>query len=85
MRAMNESTVCHLLVGPCPECHEGRLRAVHDGEVTNFLCPACGSCWHAELDWVARVDPETCPGCSSRSLCEAARRPYGAVPVTCPS
>ncbi len=66
------------LVGPCPECGNGCLEPVSDGERMNFLCPKCGSCWHAELDWVHRVNPETCPGCSWQPSCLAARRPYGA-------
>lgn len=67
-------------IGPCPECGHG-LRVVTDGETTNLLCPTCGVCWHDELGWIRRVDPETCPGCSSRGICLAAERPYGA-PVT---
>jgi hypothetical protein len=66
-----------LLVGPCPECGNGLLQPVHDGERTNFLCPACGNCWHAELDWVNRVNPATCAGCPSRETCLGARRAYG--------
>lgn len=66
-----------LLVGPCPECGNGRLQTVHDGEATNFLCLACGNCWHPELEWVNRVNPATCPGCPSSAICEGARRTYG--------
>ena len=66
-----------LLVGPCPECGHGRLRPVSDGERTNFLCERCGSCWHPELAWVNRVNPETCPGCPWRDVCLTARRAYG--------
>jgi len=60
------------LVGPCPECGNGRLEAVTDGELTNLLCSACGACWHPEVALVHRVDPAACRGCSSRSLCRAA-------------
>lgn len=77
---MNDNTVSLLaaLVGPCPECGDGRLEAVFDGEGTNFLCRSCGCCWHPELDWVSRVNPATCPGCAGRDVCTAARRAYGA-------
>jgi hypothetical protein len=68
-------SVLACLVGPCPQCGNGRLRAVSDGEATNFLCPDCGACWHPELDWVARVDPLTCPGCEHRARCLAALQP----------
>ena len=75
---MNEDLcTTSLLIGPCPECGNGRLRAVSDGEATNFLCGACGNCWHAELDWVSRVNPATCPGCPARTVCLAAQRAYG--------
>lgn len=63
--------------GRCPECGHA-LRMVFDGEATNLLCLACGICWHDELGWIDRVDPKTCPGCSSRRVCMAAERPYGA-------
>ena len=66
-----------LLVGPCPDCGNGRLQAVSDGEAANFLCSTCGNCWHPELDWVQRVNPATCPGCPARAKCLDARRPYG--------
>ena len=66
-----------LLVGPCPDCDNGRLEAVTDREMTNFLCGECGACWHPELDWVHRVDPATCPGCPERSVCLTPSRPYG--------
>ncbi|HWI02492.1 MAG TPA: hypothetical protein VNT52_01455 [Acidimicrobiales bacterium] len=68
------------LIGPCPECGNGRLQPVVDGEGTkNLLCRDCGSCWHAEFEWSRRVDPLTCPGCPSRELCQTARRPSGPV------
>ncbi len=65
------------LMGPCPECGNGILDVVSDGELTNFLCAKCGNCWHAELDWTHRIDPATCPGCGAREVCLAAPRPYG--------
>ena len=58
-----------LLTGPCPHCGNGSLRATSDGELTNFLCLRCGACWHAELAWVKRIDPTSCPGCQYRGLC----------------
>ena len=70
------------LVGPCPECHEGKLQANFDGEQTNFLCRSCGLCWHPELDWVSRVNPSTCPGCPERDICTTPSRAYGTTPVT---
>lgn len=65
------------LVGPCPECRNGTLEAVSDGDQTNFLCVNCGRCWHPEMAWVSRVDPVTCPGCPSRPTCLESRRRYG--------
>ncbi len=63
------------LIGPCPECGNGRLEAVvDDSGTTNFLCRDCGNCWHAELEWSCRVDPRTCPGCPARDLCATAHR-----------
>ena len=79
---MDENThLLSCLIGPCPECQNGRLEAVSDGDLTNFVCHTCGTCWHPELDWVERVDPATCPGCPSSEVCLAARRPYGKVRV----
>jgi hypothetical protein len=71
------------LIGPCPECGNGRLEPVVDDKgTTNFLCRHCGSCWHAEFEWSRRVDPLTCPGCPARDVCWAARQPAGtAVPL----
>jgi len=65
-----------LLVGPCPACGSGQLRAVQPaGEsLYNFLCLDCRHCWHAELDWVARVDRTKCTGCPSQSLCAPGHR-----------
>jgi len=64
-------------IGPCPTCGNGRLAAVSDGEQTNFLCHGCGSCWRVELGWTDRVNPENCPGCASRTVCEDPLAPYG--------
>ena len=64
-------------VGPCPGCGTVGLRAVSDGEETNFLCGSCGCCWHFELGWVERVNPVNCPGCPSKAVCSAAHVPYG--------
>lgn len=59
------------LMGPCPECGNGRLRAVQEGALTNLSCPSCGSCWHAERGFVRRVDPATCAGCEDHAECDA--------------
>ncbi len=59
-------------VGPleaCPACGSGDLIAVAAEDETNFLCEACGRCWHVELARVSRVDPLPCPGCPHRSRC----------------
>ena len=69
---MNENVrMLASLIGPCPDCGNGRLQAVFDGDSTNFLCTNCGDCWHPELAWVHRVNPTTCPGCASREVCTA--------------
>jgi ribosomal protein S27E len=44
---------------------------VRDWEESNFLCVACGRCWHVELSYVHRVDPITCIGCVQRQECLA--------------
>ena len=59
------------LLDRCPGCGAGMLYTVCDGETTNFLCRSCSRCWHAELGWVRRVDPTTCPGCEWRSTCRS--------------
>lgn len=63
----------HGIFGPSPgrcwECGSPSLRAVSDGDDTNFVCPSCGACWHVALGRVHRVDPVTCPGCEARPLC----------------
>ncbi len=73
----NNHRLLACLMGPCPECGNGLLEAVSDGELTNFVCPQCGSCWHPELDWVHRIDPSTCGGCKAREPCLTPSRPYG--------
>lgn len=69
-------------IGPCPVCGNGRLTSVSDGEETNFLCTECGCCWHVGLGWIDRVNPETCPGCPSRPICESSGVPYGGLLTT---
>jgi hypothetical protein len=56
----------------CRICGWARLLPLHDGELTNFLCPNCGACWHVEQGWMYRVNPATCPGCSHRDICSRA-------------
>lgn len=57
----------------CPDCGPVELYPVFDGEMTNFYCPLCGSCWHVELGFVARVNPATCPGCQIQLICQERR------------
>lgn len=63
----------HGELASCPECGGVDLHCVNDGELTNFFCPSCASCWHVELGWVHRIDPATCPGCAFQPLCLAKR------------
>jgi hypothetical protein len=53
----------------CPECGALELHPAFDGELMNFLCPLCMSCWHVELGFVHRINPETCPGCQFQLTC----------------
>jgi hypothetical protein len=53
----------------CPGCGAPAPEAVSDGELTNFLCPACAACWHVELGFVHRVDAAQCPGCEHLPTC----------------
>lgn len=57
----------------CPTCgRDGQLIATDDGELVNFLCRTCGTCWHPELGWLRRVDPDHCPGCALSGICRLA-------------
>ena len=70
------ANMAHLaqLIGPCPECGNGRLQEVVDGEgTTNLLCRGCGGCWHVGFEWSRRVEPLTCAGCNDRDVCQASR------------
>jgi hypothetical protein len=59
----------------CLHCGPVELEPVFDGELTNFYCGYCGSCWHFELGFAVQVHPETCPGCRLELVCkERARR-----------
>ena len=53
----------------CLNCGPVELHPVFDGELTNFYCPLCGSCWHLELGFVVRINPDTCPGCQIELGC----------------
>lgn len=56
----------------CPQCgdrHE--LESVFDGQDTAFRCTACGTCWHHELGYVTRNDPQVCPSCPEQPDCLA--------------
>ena len=57
----------------CPNCGPVELHPVFDGEMTNFYCALCGTCWHVELGFVARVDPSTCPVCRIQLICQERR------------
>jgi hypothetical protein len=59
------------LLERCPGCGADRLVVVLDVDEANFLCEACGRCWHVELGYVSRVDPLTCSGCPHRDACLA--------------
>jgi hypothetical protein len=65
------------MMGPlarCPGCGSAQLRAVDDGDDTNFVCLSCLACWHVELGFVRLVAPATCPGCLLHDACVAAAR-----------
>jgi hypothetical protein len=53
----------------CLKCGPVELQPVFDGEITNFYCDLCGSCWHFESGYVVPVHPETCPGCQLEEVC----------------
>lgn len=53
----------------CPACGGLELHPVYDGELMNFLCPLCLSCWHVELGFIHKVRPESCPGCQYQLTC----------------
>lgn len=56
-------------IDACPECGAVELHPVFDGELMNFLCPLCMSCWHVELGFVHKINPQTCPGCQYQLTC----------------
>jgi len=56
----------------CPTCGSRQLLAVTDGFTRNFLCASCAACWHIEADGLRRVHPDSCRGCSFKSMCTAA-------------
>lgn len=58
-----------LPIDTCPECGGVELHPVFDGELVNFLCPLCMSCWHVELGFVHKINPGTCPGCQYELTC----------------
>ena len=70
MEVTNASQLLALL-GPCPACGGGHLQVVGGAEGNSVLCTDCATCWRTEVEWIARVDPATCPGCSMRALCTA--------------
>ena len=56
-------------IDACPGCGAVELHPVYDGELLNFFCPLCVSCWHVELGFIHRIPPETCPGCQYQLVC----------------
>ena len=56
-------------IDTCLDCGAVELRRVFDGELMNFLCTQCMSCWHVELGLIQRIDPQTCPGCDLHLIC----------------
>lgn len=61
----------------CPGCGSRDLRAVWDAEGNaGYLCRTCAACWHTRGESVGRVDPDVCPGCSSKAVCDTALVPY---------
>jgi hypothetical protein len=65
------------MVGPlarCPGCRSSQLRAVCDGEDTNFVCLSCLACWRVAMGFVSLVAPATCPGCQLHDACISAAR-----------
>lgn len=53
----------------CPSCANEDLEAVTDGDLTNFLCRACWTCWHWNLGYLRRVPPRSCAGCQHQVEC----------------
>ena len=55
----------------CPECGSADLEPIValEAEQVNFLCGACGRCWHVELGYVSRVRPNACHGCTRQARC----------------
>jgi hypothetical protein len=75
-QTQNDLTEPSMITRPllhCPECGSTRLQPVVESIVqeVNFLCAACGRCWHASLGSVQRIAPPTCFGCPERERCEA--------------
>jgi DNA-directed RNA polymerase subunit RPC12/RpoP len=56
----------------CPGCGSTYTTWVDAAGQDNFLCKTCGACWHPAAGHADRVDPQQCPGCSLRRICEAA-------------
>lgn len=61
----------------CPNCGPVELVPVFAGELTNYYCPLCGTCWHAELGFAVPVDPSTCSGCQIELVCREQRQLRG--------
>ena len=63
-------------IDECPTCGGLELYPVYDGELMNFLCPLCMSCWHIELGFIHKMNPETCPGCQYQRSCQERHRAF---------
>ena len=56
-------------VQSCPDCGATDLEVVSGGELTNFFCPHCVSCWHIELGYLHEVEVSGCGGCEHLPVC----------------
>jgi formate dehydrogenase maturation protein FdhE len=67
----HEPTPIRRPLATCPACGSGQLEPVVDFDEAGvrFLCSACARCWHVELGYVQRVQPEACRGCPQPERC----------------
>jgi hypothetical protein len=79
--AENPGSLAWTPLDACPACGATELHPVYDGELLNFLCSLCLSCWHVELGFIHRIRPETCPGCQYELICAEHQRQLADVEV----